>query len=58
VGVDLRSMSDGSDPETISGRLMLNMLATWAEYERVLIVERVNAGIATARKGGTRFASH
>jgi DNA invertase Pin-like site-specific DNA recombinase len=34
---------------------MLNMLATLAEYERELIVERVNAGIAAARQGGTRF---
>ena len=37
------------------GRLMLNMLATLAEYERELIVERVNAGIAAARQNGTRF---
>lgn len=45
-GVQLRSISDGIDPATSSGRLMLNMLATLAEYERELIVERVNAGIA------------
>ncbi|WP_338145401.1 recombinase family protein [Cryobacterium sinapicolor] len=37
-----------------SGRLMLNMLATLAEYERELITERVNAGIAAARYGGTK----
>jgi DNA invertase Pin-like site-specific DNA recombinase len=54
-GVYLRSISDGIDPTTTSGRLMLNMLATLAEYERELIVERVNAGIAAARQGGTRF---
>jgi len=54
-GVHLRSVSDGIDPTTTSGRLMLNMLATLAEYERELIVERVNAGIAAARQGGTRF---
>ncbi|MBT2548932.1 recombinase family protein [Arthrobacter sp. ISL-65] len=54
-GVYLRSISDGIDPTTMSGRLMLNMLATLAEYERELIVERVNAGIAAARQGGTRF---
>lgn len=47
-GVQLRSVSDGIDPATTSGRLMLNMLATLAEYERELIVERVNAGIAAA----------
>lgn len=34
---------------------MLNMLATLAEYERELVVERVNAGIAAARQHGTRF---
>lgn len=54
-GVHLRSISDGMDPATTSGRLMLNMLATLSEYERELIVERVNAGIAAARKDGTRF---
>ncbi len=54
-GVLVRSISDGIDPGTTNGRLMLNMLATLAEYERELIVERVNAGIAAARTAGTRF---
>lgn len=34
---------------------MLNMLATLAEYERELITERVNAGIAAAKASGTQF---
>jgi len=54
-GVKIRSVSDGIDPETTSGRLMLGMLATLAEYERELITERVNAGIAAAKQSGTRF---
>lgn len=54
-GVQVRSISDGIDPSTSTGQLMLNMLATLAEYERELIVERVNAGIAAARASGTRF---
>ena len=54
-GVKIKSLSDGIDPETTSGRLMLGMLATLAEYERELITERVNAGIAAARQNGTRF---
>ncbi|PPF54656.1 invertase [Clavibacter michiganensis] len=54
-GVQVRSISDGIDPATTSGRLMLGMLASLAEYERELIVERVNAGIAVARDNGTRF---
>lgn len=34
---------------------MLNMLATLAEYERELIVERINAGIIAPKQNGTRF---
>ncbi len=54
-GVKIQSVSDGIDPDTSSGRLMLGMLATLAEYERELITERVNAGIAAARAQGTKF---
>lgn len=54
-GVKVRSVSDNIDPETSSGRMMLGMLATLAEYERELIIERVNAGIAAAKQNGTRF---
>lgn len=49
------SIADGIDPATSTGRRMLNMLATLAECERELIVERVDAGIAVARHSGTRF---
>ena len=54
-GIGVRSVSDGIDPATSTGRLMLNLMATLAEYERELIVERVTAGIAAARDSGTRF---
>lgn len=54
-GVNVRSISDGIDPATSTGRMMLNFLASLAEYERELIIERVNAGIAAARASGTRF---
>ncbi|MFZ2501831.1 MAG: recombinase family protein [Nocardioides sp.] len=53
--IGVRSIHDGIDPATSTGRLLLNLLATLAEYERELIVERVNAGIAAARQSGTRF---
>lgn len=55
AGIDVRSISDGIDPATSTERLMLNMLANLAEYERELIVERVNAGIAIAREAGAQF---
>lgn len=54
-GILIRSLSDGIDPTTSTGRLMLNMLATLAEYERELIVERITAGIAASRQCGTKF---
>ena len=53
--IAVQSISDGIDPATTTGRLMLNMLGTLAEYERELIVERVNAGLAASRKAGTVF---
>ena len=55
AGVHVQSISDGIDPSTKNGRMLLGMLATLAEYERELIVERVNAGIAAVRASGTRF---
>lgn len=54
-GVKIRSVSDSIDPETSAGRMMLGLLATLAEYERELITERINAGIAAAKANGTRF---
>ncbi|BCW73616.1 hypothetical protein NicSoilB8_46600 (plasmid) [Arthrobacter sp. NicSoilB8] len=54
-GVHVRSFADGIDPATSTGRLMLNMRATLAEYEREPIVERVNAGFAAAKQNGTSF---
>lgn len=54
-GVALRSLSDGIDPSTREGRLMLNLMATFAEYERELIQERVQAGVDSARARGVRF---
>lgn len=49
-GVAVKSISDGIDPVTSTGRLMLNMLARLAEYERELITERVN-GLFTLERG-------
>jgi DNA invertase Pin-like site-specific DNA recombinase len=54
-GIQVRSISDGIDPATATGRLMLNMLATLAEYERELIIERVRAGVTVAQNAGTKF---
>lgn len=54
-GVAVRSVADGIDPSTREGRLMLNLMATFAEYERELIQERVQAGVDAAKARGVRF---
>ena len=54
-GVRVRSLTDRIDPSTREGRLMLNLMATFAEYERELIQERVQAGVDAARARGVRF---
>lgn len=52
-GIGLKSLSDGVDSTTTTGRLMFNLLATLAEFEREVIHERIAAGVAAARKRGT-----
>ena len=51
-GVRFRSLTEGMDTTTPSGELLFNMVASLAQFERSLIRERVNAGIAAARKRG------
>ncbi|WP_312488955.1 recombinase family protein [Sphingomonas sp.] len=53
-GIDFRSLTDGFDTSTASGRLLFHILASVAEMERELVKERTIAGLAAARgKGGT-----
>jgi len=41
-----------TDKQSPAGKLMMHMLGAFAEFERALIVERVNAGIAQAKRDG------
>ena len=56
--IGLQSISDAIDTTTPQGRLFFNISACFAEFERDLIRERTNAGLAAARargrKGGRR----
>lgn len=54
-GVGVRSLQDNIDPSTPTGRLLLGVFVTLAQYERDLIRERINAGIAAARARGVKF---
>ena len=50
--VGFASLSESIDTSTAGGTLIFHMMAALAEFEHSLIVERVNAGIAAARKRG------
>lgn len=52
-GIEFRSLTEGIDATTPSGRLMFNIIAAVAEMEREPIRERTKAGLVVATgKGG------
>src|SRR5918998_4259338 len=55
AGVALRSATEPIDTSTPSGRLIFQMLASFAEYERETIRERTRAGLHRAYRGGKHF---
>jgi DNA invertase Pin-like site-specific DNA recombinase len=50
--VHFRSLTDGIDTKTPAGRFFFHIMASLAQMERELIVERTRAGLAAARKVG------
>ena len=54
IGIAFVSLRDSFDLTTPAGRLMFNVVASFAEFERDLIRERVKAGIANRRAKGFR----
>lgn len=57
-GVQFKSLTDSIDTDMPSGRFFFHVMASLAEMERELAVERTRAGLAAARqlgrKGGRR----
>lgn len=57
-GVQFKSLTDSIDTSTPSGRFFFHVMASLAEMERELTVERTRAGLETAlkygRKGGRK----
>ena len=52
-GIGFRSLLDGAiDTTTASGELMFNIFSSLAQFERRLIQERTQAGLAAARARG------
>ena len=57
-GIHLRSLTDGIDTSTPAGRFFFHVMASLAQMERELIIERTRAGLSAARllgrKGGRK----
>jgi DNA invertase Pin-like site-specific DNA recombinase len=49
-GAGFASLSENIDTATAGGKLVFHIMGALAEFERSLIVERVSAGIAAARR--------
>lgn len=55
MNVDLYLHQQSVDSSTPGGKAMLSMCAVFAEFERNMIIERVTAGMARAKKNGKVF---
>jgi DNA invertase Pin-like site-specific DNA recombinase len=51
-GIGFRSLTEALDTTTAQGRLVFHMVGALAEFERSLIRERTQAGLAAARRAG------
>jgi DNA invertase Pin-like site-specific DNA recombinase len=54
-GAGFRSLTEPIETGTPAGRLFLQILGSFAEFERALIRERCEAGRVSARARGVRF---
>lgn len=52
VGAGFRSLTENIDTTTPAGRMMMQMVGAFAEFERAMIRERTSAGLAAARAEG------
>ena len=52
AGIGFKSLQESIDTTTSSGKLVFHIFAALAEFERNLIRERTNAGLAAARARG------
>ena len=54
-GVNLKSLHEAIDTTTPTGRLMVHLIASLAEFERELTIERTIAGLEAAKARGTNL---
>jgi DNA invertase Pin-like site-specific DNA recombinase len=51
-GVELQVLAMNLDPSTLTGKLMLNLMGSFAEFEREIMLERQREGVAKAKAAG------
>ena len=51
-GAGFKSLTESIGTKTAAGRMMMQMVASFAEFERAMLRERTKAGINAARKEG------
>lgn len=54
-GANLISLSEGIDTSSNVGEIVFRLLSVFSDFERNVIVERTNAGLAAAKARGVRF---
>jgi DNA invertase Pin-like site-specific DNA recombinase len=52
TGANFRSLTEAIDTSGPTGRMMMQMLGCFAEFERAMVRERTRAGLRTAREQG------
>lgn len=55
LGIDLYLHQQGIDTTTPAGKAMFQMCGVFAEFERSIIRERINAGLARAKANGKKL---
>jgi DNA invertase Pin-like site-specific DNA recombinase len=54
AGAGFRSITEAVDTTTSVGRMVMQMLGSFAEFERSMVRERTRAGLAAARDRGVK----
>jgi len=52
AGAEFRSLTEAIDTTTAAGRMMMQMVGSFAEFERAMVRERTTAGLTQARAEG------
>jgi DNA invertase Pin-like site-specific DNA recombinase len=54
AGANFHSLTEAIDTSGPAGRMMMQMLGSFAEFERAMVRERTRAGLKTAREQGRK----